>query len=102
MDAELHSKMEELRASRARLVEAADAARRKLERDLHDGAQARLVALALLLRTTRKRADGDEEVQRLLDRSIEEVQLALQELRELARGIHPAVLTERGLEPALR
>jgi signal transduction histidine kinase len=102
LDAELHVKMEELRASRARLVEAGDAARRKLERDLHDGAQARLVALALLLRTARRRADGNRDLERLLDRSIEELQLGLQELRELARGIHPAVLTERGLEPALQ
>jgi signal transduction histidine kinase len=102
LDAELHAKMEELRASRARLVEAGDAARRKLERDLHDGAQARLVALALLLRSARKRAAGNEDLERLLDRSIEELQLGLQELRELARGIHPAVLTERGLEPALQ
>jgi signal transduction histidine kinase len=102
LDAELHAKMDELRASRARLVEAGDAARRKLERDLHDGAQSRLVALTLLLRRARGRADGDEDLERLLDRSIEELQLGLQELRELARGIHPAVLTERGLEPALQ
>jgi signal transduction histidine kinase len=102
LDAELHAKMEELRASRARIVEAGDAARRKLERDLHDGAQARLVALALLLQAARKRADGDQELEPLLDRSIEELQLSLKELRELARGIHPAVLTEHGLEPALQ
>jgi signal transduction histidine kinase len=102
LDAELRARMEELRASRARLVEAGDAARRKLERDLHDGAQSRMVALSLLLRTARKRADGNEDLERLLDRSLEELQLSLQELRELARGIHPAVLTERGLEPALR
>ena len=102
LDAELHAKMEELRASRARLVEAGDAARQKLERDLHDGAQARLVGVALLLRTARRRADGDQDLARLLDRSIEELQLGLKELRELARGIHPAVLTERGLEPALQ
>jgi len=102
LDAELHAKMEELRASRARLVEAGDAARRKLERDLHDGAQARLVALSLLLRTARRRADGNPDLEPLLDRSIEELQLGLQELRELARGIHPAVLTDRGLEPALQ
>jgi signal transduction histidine kinase len=102
LDAELHAKMEELRASRARIVEAGDATRRQLERDLHDGAQSRLVALALMLRSARKRAEGDEQLAGLLDRSIEELQLGLQELRELARGIHPAVLTERGLEPALQ
>jgi signal transduction histidine kinase len=101
LDAELHAKMAELRASRARLVEAGDAARRKLERDLHDGAQSRLVALAMLLNRARGRAKGDHDLERLLDRSIEELRLGLQELRELARGIHPAVLTERGLEPAL-
>ena len=102
LDAELQARMEELRASRARLVEAGDAARRRLERDLHDGAQSRLVALSLLLRSARGEADGNPKVERLLDRSIEELKLSLQELRELARGIHPAVLTERGLEPALQ
>ena len=69
LDAELHERMEELRASRARLVEAGDAARRKLERDLHDGAQSRLVALALTLRTARKRAGDDEELAGLLDQA---------------------------------
>ena len=91
--------VEELRASRARIVEAGDAERRRLERDLHDGAQSRLVALALLLRSARKRADG--EVAELLDQAQEELHTSLEELRELARGIHPAVLTDRGLEPAL-
>jgi signal transduction histidine kinase len=102
LDAELHARLEELRASRARLVEAGDAARRKLERDLHDGAQARFAAVALLLRTARKRADGQPELAELLDRSIEELRTGLSELRELARGIHPAVLTDRGLEPAIQ
>jgi signal transduction histidine kinase len=102
LDAELQERMEELRASRARLVTAGDAARRRLERDLHDGAQARLVALALLLRTARMRApEHDDELVGLLDQAQEELRLSLAELRELARGIHPAVLTERGLEPAL-
>jgi signal transduction histidine kinase len=102
LDAELQERMEELRASRARLVTAGDAARRRLERDLHDGAQARLVALALLLRTARMRAPSDDdELVGLLDQAQEELRLSLAELRELARGIHPAVLTERGLEPAL-
>jgi signal transduction histidine kinase len=101
LDAELRARLEELRASRARLVEAGDAARRRLERDLHDGAQSRLVALALLLRSARSRAGGDRELTALLDRAQEELQTSLSELRELARGIHPAVLTERGLEPAL-
>jgi signal transduction histidine kinase len=94
--------VEELHASRARIVEAGDAARRKLERDLHDGAQSRLVALALLLRSARRRASGDPELESLLDRAQGELATSLEELRELARGIHPAVLTERGLEPALQ
>jgi signal transduction histidine kinase len=101
LDAELRESLEELRASRARIVEAADAERRRLERDLHDGAQSRLVALALLLRSARRRADDDPELAALLDRAQEELQTSLEELRELARGIHPAVLSDRGLEPAL-
>jgi signal transduction histidine kinase len=100
LDAELRESLEELRASRARIVEAADAERRRLERDLHDGAQARLVALAVLLRAARGRAEG--ELATMLDRALEELQTSLSELRELARGIHPAVLTDRGLEPALQ
>jgi signal transduction histidine kinase len=100
LDAELQARLEELRASRARIVEAGDAERRRLERDLHDGAQARLVALAVLLRSARNRADG--ELATLLDRALEELQTSLSELRELARGIHPAVLTDRGLEPAIQ
>jgi signal transduction histidine kinase len=101
LDAELRESLEELRASRARIVEAGDAERRRLERDLHDGAQARLVALSLLLATARRRVDGDEELEVMLDQAREELQTGLTELRELARGIHPAVLTDRGLEPAL-
>jgi signal transduction histidine kinase len=101
LDAELRARLEELRASRARLVEAGDAERRRLERDLHDGAQSRLVGLALLLRTARTRASADRELATLLDRAQEELQTSLAELRELARGIHPAILTERGLAPAL-
>ncbi|MEA2384850.1 MAG: hypothetical protein QOH72_4821 [Solirubrobacteraceae bacterium] len=102
LDAELRERLEDLRASRARLVEAGDSARRRLERDLHDGAQARLVALALTLGSARTRAAGDPELQALLERAAGELQTSLNELRELARGIHPAVLTDRGLEPALR
>jgi signal transduction histidine kinase len=99
LDAELRARLEELRASRARLVEAGDAERRRLERDLHDGAQSRLVGLAMLLRSARRQTDG--ELAEMLDRAQEELQTSLGELRELARGIHPAVLSERGLEPAL-
>jgi PAS domain S-box-containing protein len=92
----------ELHASRARIVEAADAARRKIERDLHDGAQQRLVTLALDVRVARKRLERDpESVGPFLDRLGEELSQASAELRELARGIHPAVLTDRGLAPAI-
>jgi signal transduction histidine kinase len=101
LDAELRESLEELRASRARIVHAGDAERRRLERDLHDGAQSRLVALALLLRSARTRAKDDQELAAMLDRAQDELQTSLGELRELARGIHPAVLTDRGLEPAL-
>jgi signal transduction histidine kinase len=101
LDAELQESLHELRASRARIVEAADAERRRLERDLHDGAQSRLVALALLLRSARSRAADDPGLAGMLDQAQQELQTSLEELRELARGIHPAVLSDRGLEPAL-
>src|SRR4051812_17962552 len=102
LDAELRQHVAELRASRARLVAAGDAERRRLERDLHDGAQARLVALALLLGRARARAmSADPEPAELLASAADELQAGLTALRELARGIHPAVLTDRGLEPAL-
>jgi signal transduction histidine kinase len=100
LSAELRARIEELRASRARIVEAGDTERRRLERDLHDGAQARLVALAMKLRLARRKAEGD--VAALLDESSADLQESLDELRELARGIHPAVLTDRGLDAALR
>ena len=102
LDAALRERLEELRASRARLVAAGDAERRRLERDLHDGAQSRLVGLAVLLGHLRRRLDADPEAVALLERAQSELSTGLAELRELARGIHPAVLTERGLEPALR
>jgi PAS domain S-box-containing protein len=93
----------ELRASRARIVEAADAARRKLERDLHDGAQQRLVELALDLRMARAKLDSDPaQAGEFLDVAVQSLADATAELRELARGIHPVVLTEGGLRPALQ
>ena len=101
LSAELRARIEELRASRARLVEAGDAERRRLERDLHDGAQSRLVALAVKLRFARAKAQAEPEVAKLLDESTADLQASLDELRELARGIHPAVLTDRGLGAAL-
>jgi len=101
LDAELRARYEELRASRSRLVAAGDAARRRIERDLHDGAQQHLVSLALTLRMARSSAEAGSRTATLLDGAIEELKQGLSELRELARGIHPAVLTERGLEPAL-
>ena len=93
---------EEIKASRARIIQAADNARRKIERDLHDGAQQRLVSLALDVRVARARLAKDpESAGPFLDRLGEELAQASAELRELARGIHPAVLTERGLAPAI-
>ena len=92
----------ELRASRARILEAADAARRKIERDLHDGAQQRLVSLVLDVQVARRRlADDPAGVGPFLERLGTELKEASAELRELARGIHPAVLTERGLAAAI-
>jgi PAS domain S-box-containing protein len=93
---------EELRASRARLVEAADDARRKLERNLHDGAQQRLVALSVSLRLAESKLQTDPtSAVRILAGAREELMHALEDLRELARGIHPAVLTDRGLAAAV-
>ncbi len=92
----------EVRASRARIVAAGDAERRRLERNLHDGAQQRLVALSLALRMSQSSLRTDPEgAEQLLRASGEELTQALTELRELARGIHPAVLTDRGLPAAL-
>ncbi len=100
--AELRASVKELRASRARIVKTADAARRAIERDLHDGAQQQLVALALSLRLARTRLERDPaEAGALLDAATRDLQAALQSLRELARGIHPAVLSDHGLGAAL-
>jgi signal transduction histidine kinase len=102
LDAELRAHIVELRASRARLVEAGDTERRRLERNLHDGAQSRLVALAINLRLARAGFEDGSPAAALVEESIGEVRESLDELRELARGIHPAVLSEHGLEPAVR
>jgi signal transduction histidine kinase len=92
---------EQLAASKARIITAADAARRRIERDLHDGAQQRLVSLALSLRMVEENLDGDSEAARELAAARSELDEALGELRELARGIHPTVLSDRGLTAAL-
>jgi PAS domain S-box-containing protein len=93
---------EDLSASRARLVKAGDEQRRKLERNLHDGAQQRLVSLALTIRLARRQLESKPEaVAASLEGAAKELDLALEELRELARGLHPAALTEQGLGPAL-
>jgi PAS domain S-box-containing protein len=93
---------DKLAASRARLVEVGDAERQRLERNLHDGAQQRLVALALQLRLVEARLAADPDAARAdLAAAREHLDHALSELRELARGIHPAVLTDRGLKPAV-
>ena len=102
LDAELRASLQELRASRARIVEAGDAERRRLERDLHDGAQSRLVALKLLLSSARTARRAATTSSRCSTDAIDELDTSLSELRELARGIHPAVLTDHGLEPALQ
>jgi signal transduction histidine kinase len=92
----------ELAASRARLVEASDEARRRIERDLHDGAQQRLVVTALELSMLERKLDQAPEAARaMLARAREQLACGLSELRDLARGIHPTVLTERGLEAAV-
>ena len=92
----------ELVESRARIVSAGDAERRRLERNLHDGSQQRLVTLSLQLRLAQRRLrDDPDAADALIGTAAEDLQLALEELRELARGLHPAVLTDRGLAPAL-
>jgi signal transduction histidine kinase len=102
LDAALRARVEELRASRARIVKAGDEERRRLERNLHDGAQQHLVSLALNLRLARTKLDKDPEAAgQLIDETIGELAEATDELRELARGIHPAILTDRGLDAAL-
>jgi signal transduction histidine kinase len=102
LEAELRAKVEELRRSRERMLKIGLEERRRLERDLHDGAQQRLVAMALNIRLARAKLNEDPiAADRLLESAGEELDSALEELRELARGIHPAVLTDRGLTTAL-
>jgi signal transduction histidine kinase len=103
LQAEVRVQLEEVRASRARIVEFGDAERRRVERNLHDGAQQRLVNLSLALGIARSQlpATPDGELAAALDEAAAELRLALAELRELARGIHPVILSEAGLGPAL-
>jgi PAS domain S-box-containing protein len=93
----------ELQASRARIVQAADAERKRLERNLHDGAQQRLVCVLLALRAGTARLEADPVASKeILEGGTEELAEAMADLRELARGLHPALLTQRGLAPAIR
>ena len=98
----LRTRVDDLRDARQRILAAADEERRRIERDLHDGAQQRLVAMTLTLRLAEARLTSDpESAAQLVRQAREEAQLAIDELRELARGIHPALLSDRGLGAAL-
>jgi signal transduction histidine kinase len=98
----LHARVDDLRTARQRIIAAADAERRRIERDLHDGAQQRMVAVAVTLGLAEARFASDpESAFKLIAQAREEAQAAVKELRELARGIHPAVLSDRGLGAAL-
>jgi signal transduction histidine kinase len=103
LQAEVKAQLVQVQESRARIVAAGDEQRRRIERDLHDGAQQRLVALALELRVAQQRLGGElpPELDEVLADAVGELQLAVGELRELARGVHPPILTEEGLGPAL-
>jgi signal transduction histidine kinase len=103
LQAEALAQLDQLRDSRVRIVETGDTERRRLERNLHDGAQQRLLALSYDLRLARAQAqaDGDPQTGSLLTLATDQAQEALEELRELAHGIYPAILAEAGLAPAL-
>jgi signal transduction histidine kinase len=102
--AELQAQLDEVRASRTRIVAAADAERSRLERDIHDGAQQRLLAVMIELRLAREAVgvDPNLDLAARLDRSIANLRTATDELRELARGVRPAILADAGLGPAVR
>jgi signal transduction histidine kinase len=99
--AEVRAQLEEVRASRQRIVEAGDRERRRVERNLHDGAQQRLVTISLALAMLRERPDLDAGIAASLEQTAAELKRAIDELRELARGIHPAILTEEALAAAV-
>jgi signal transduction histidine kinase len=103
LHAETRAQLARVQESRVRIVAAADEERRRIERDIHDGAQQRLVALALQLRSAQRQlgSAAAPELDRLLAAAVGELQVAVEELRELARGVHPAILTEEGLAAAL-
>jgi signal transduction histidine kinase len=98
---ELHARFEEVKGSRARVIEAGQKERQRLERNLHDGAQQRLIALALELRLLEERLAGDDDATARLGAARREISASLDELREVARGLHPAVVSAHGLEVAL-
>jgi signal transduction histidine kinase len=98
---ELANRVEQLTETRAGVVDAADAERRRLERDLHDGTQQRLVSLAMNLGMAREQAGTEDEAKHAIAEAHEEAKAALAELRDLIRGLHPAVLEDRGLDAAL-
>ena len=103
LHAEARAQLQQVRDSRRRIVSAADEERRRIERNLHDGAQQRLLSLALRLRSAQRRSNGDEggAIDELLAASVDELQGIVEELRTLARGLHPTMLTEYGLAGAL-
>jgi signal transduction histidine kinase len=101
LQAELRARVEELSGSRARVIEAGQRERQRLERNLHDGAQQRLIALSLRLSMLEKRLPAEPRLRRELDTARHEIALSLEELRDVARGIHPAVLSGHGLAVAV-
>jgi signal transduction histidine kinase len=101
LQAELRARLDELQGSRARILEAGQQERQRLERNLHDGAQQRLIALSLELGVLEAESDVDSEARVRLDRARSEIAASLEELRDVARGLHPAVVSGHGLAVAL-
>jgi signal transduction histidine kinase len=102
LHAELAARLDELRGSRVRVIEAGQKERQRLERDLHDGAQQRLVALSLELTLLKKSLDDDTEASSRIEHARDEIALSLEELRDIAHGLHPAVVSGHGLDVALQ
>jgi signal transduction histidine kinase len=102
LQAELRARLDDLQASRARIVEAADEERRRIERNLHDGTQQRLVSISMALGLAESKVASDSDAGPILEEARAALGSALEELRELSQGIHPGILTERGLGPALQ